>query len=235
MKKILCLMLLCSFFHTAYAAVTDSSNSFEIELREVPPGGNNVSHCGLSDGAITAIALGSTFGGLGALGGVGYYFFKHSPELACGFACGEKAPYQLVGLENPEIITKSHYIYLIKAYQNVERENCQKYLIIPDMTIKPNTYNAVFFELPEELCGSKFEIVQASAPFKVSKNVPELDTNIILLPSSAEKVDSSGGVLIKQGRINNSKEKVLTIATSYKTTNKWANPKTYAIIISFSG
>lgn len=238
MKKFICLILLCLLFQTSYAAVTDSSNSFEIEIKEVPPGGEDnspvvKSHSGLSDGAVAAITLGSVFGGLGALGGVGYYFFKHQPGLACGFACGEKCPYQLVGLENPEIITKSSHTYLIKAYENLKKEDGQKYLIIPDTIINPNTFNTVFFELPEELRNSKFEISQASDIFEVSKNIPELDTNIVFIPSSAKKINPSKGVLIKQGQVPTESEKVLAISTSYKTVNKFAAPKTYAIIVGF--
>lgn len=229
MKKLFCLILVFLLFQTSYAAVTDSNNSFEIELREVPPGGGKSSG-GLSDGAVTAITLGSVFGGLGALGGIGYYFLKPHSGLACGFACGEKCPYQIVGLENPEIITKSPHTYLIKAYENSKKEDWLKYLIIPDTKIEPNTFNTFYFELPEELLNSKFEIIQASESFGMSKNIPELDTNITSLSASSSKIDSSKGLLIKLGEIINNQEKILTIST----TNKSKTQKTYAVIVSFS-
>lgn len=230
MKKIFCLVLLAFFTSPVFSAVTDSNNSFEIELNQVPPGKSN--H-GLSDGAVTAITLGSVFGGIGALTGIGYYFFKHSPGLTCGFACGEKCPYQLVSLENPEIIKKN--TYLIKAYNEIENKKA-KYIIIPDTSIEPNTYNTVYFEIPYVDKEVNFEIYQASTPI----NNKELDSEIFTNPKTnlaavipTATLKSEKGIVIKQGKIFPQKDKLFAINTYYKTSNKNANSKIYAIIIKF--
>lgn len=220
-----------------YSAVTDSNNSFEIKLDAAPSGETTNSH-GLSDGAVTAIALGSTFGGLGILSGIGYYFLKHSKGLVCGCACGTKNPYQLIDIENPDFITKSAHTYLIKAYEFATKGKNYKYLVVPDTQIKPNTYNTVFFELPEELVGANFKIIQASAPYSKYDNIPELDTDMFSggkntekFPASAVDVNSTGGVLIKQGKLSAKENNLLAVTTSYKTALKTA--KTYAIIVVF--
>lgn len=239
MKKLFCLILslvLCSPLGLCY---TDSSNSFEIELKEAPSG-SGTSHNGLPDGAITAIALGSTFGGLGILSGIGYYFL-HSKGLVCGCACGEKSPYQLVDIDNPEIITKSGYRYLIKAYDNASKSKNNKYLVIPDTTIKPNTYNTVFFELPKELVGANYTIIQASAPFSKRDDNFELDTDIFSNGKVATKYSSSvvdanleNGVLIKQGKITDSENRIFALTTSYKSPIKLGKTRAYAIIVVFN-
>lgn len=242
MKKILCLIFGCFLINPVFSAVNSSSNSFEIELTQVPPGSSK-SHKGLSDGATAAIALGSTFGGLGILSGIGYYFFKHSKELACGFACDENCPYQLVDINNQEIITKSSHRYLIKAYEYTKKDNTQKFLLVADTNIKPNTYNTIFFEIPKEFKISKFEIIQASESYAVSDKLPELDTDIFLTPKDripikiatiSKKIDAKKGILIKQGQIINNGNKVLALTTSYKSNNKFETHKTYAIIVSFT-
>lgn len=231
MKKLLCIIMLTFFILPVFSAVTDSNNSFEIELTQVPPGGSSKSHHGLSDGAVTAITLGSVFGGIGALTGIGYYFFKHSPGLTCGFACGEKCPYQLVTLENPEIIKK--HTYLIKAYNEIENKN-GKYLVIPDTSIEPNTYNTVYFEIPYENKEINFKIYQASAPI----NNKELDSEIFINPKTnlaavipTATLRSEKGIVIKQGKISPQKDKLFAINAYYKTSNKAS--RTYAIIVKF--
>lgn len=240
MKKLFCIALLAFLISPVFSAVTDSSNSFEIELTQVPAGGggeeSSKSHRGLSDGAVIAITLGSIFGGLGALTGIGYYFFKHSPGLTCGFACGEKCPYQLITLENPDFITKSKHTYLIKAYNEIENKKTGKYLVIPDTSIEPNTYNTVYFEIPYENEEVNFKIIQASAPI----NDKELDTEIFINPKTnfTSNIPTSGikaqkGIVIKQGKISPQKDKLFAINTCYKTSNKTSVSKTYAIIIAF--
>lgn len=189
----------------------------------------------MSDGAVTAITLGSVFGGIGALTGIGYYFFKHSPGLTCGFACGEKCPYQLVSLENPEFIAKSNYTYLIKAYNELENKN-GKYLVIPDTTIEPNTYNTVYFEVPYENKEVNFKIYQASAPINNKELDSEIFTNpktnlAAVIPTATLKTEK--GIVIKQGKIFPQNEKLFAINTYYKTSSKNGNSKIYAIIVAF--
>ena len=240
MKKLFCIILLIFFISPVFSAVTDSSNSFEIELTQVPPGGgggeSSKSHRGLSDGAVTAITLGSVFGGIGALTGIGYYFFKHSPGLTCGLACGGKCPYQLVSLDNPEFITKSKHTYLIKAYNEIDNKVSGKYLVIPDTSIEPNTYNTVYFEVPYTNKEVNFKIIQSSAPI----NNKELDSEIFInpktnltanIPTSALKLENS--IVIKQGKFSPQKDKLFAINTYYKTSNKAAASRIYAIIVMF--
>lgn len=242
MKKLFCIVILLLLLGIPVnCAVTDSNNAFEIALTEVPAGGGKPkSHDGLSGGAVTAIALGSTFGGLGILSGIGYYFFKHSKGLACGYACGEKCPYQPVGIENSDFITKSRHTYLIKAYEYAQKGSKYRYLIIPDTTVKPNTYNTVFFEMPDEFVNADFKIIQSSAPYSVHENVPELDTNILFgsknvtkIPTSTVDFNSTKGILIKHGKISANENKIMALTTTYQTTNKLSAPKAYAIIVVF--
>ena len=233
MKKLFWLILLTFVISPVFSAVTDSNNSFEIELNQIPL---EKSHQGLSDGAVTAITLGSVFGGIGVLTGIGYYFFKHLPGLTCGFACGENCPYQLVLLENPEIITKSKHTYLIKAYNEIENKGAGKYLLIPDTSIEPNTYNTVYFEIPYENKEVSFKIIQVSAPINNKELVSEIfinprtniTDNIPTLTLKSEK-----GIVIKQGKISPQEDKLIAINTYYKTANKVANSKIYAIIVVF--
>lgn len=227
MKKLFCIILLNFFILPVFSAVTDSNNSFEIELTEIPPGSSK-SHHGLSDGAVTAITLGSVFGGIGALTGIGYYFLKHSPGLTCGFACGEQCPYQLVPLENLEI----KHTYLIKAYNEIENKN-EKYLIIPDTSIEPNTYNTVYFEVPYSDKEINFKIYQASADNK------ELNSEIFINPKTnlvtkipTATIKSENGIVIKQGKITPQKNELFALNTYYKTSNN-AVPRVYAIIVMF--
>lgn len=245
MKKIFCIILIVFFIAPVYSSVNDSNNSFEIVLTQVPSGsGGTKSRSGLSDGAVTAITLGSVFGGIGALGGIGYYFFKHNKCLTCGFACGETSPYQIVSLENSDFITKSKHTYLIKAYNQINKEDIPlaKYLIIPDTTIAPNTYNTVYFELPYENKETKFKIIQASAPLAGYKHLPELDTDIFInpksvsvqkVPSSGINVDNNFGIVIKQGTIPPQQNRLFAINTYYKASDKFAREKIYAIIVMF--
>ena len=79
MKKFIILFFCFLFFigHSAYSANNQSQNEFAIRVESVPGGNTKKNDDDLSDGAITAIALGSTFGGLGILSGIGYYFYKN--------------------------------------------------------------------------------------------------------------------------------------------------------------
>ncbi len=229
MKKILLIICILSA-QICHCAVTDSNNSFEIELSQVPEGGTSKSHNdGLSNGAVTAITLGSIFGGIGALSAIGYYFLKHASGLACGFACGEKCPYQLVGIENPDFIKK--HTYLAKAYEYAAKN--QKYLIIPDTQIKPKTYNVVFFEIPEDFVETDFKIIQSSDPInntaKLDTDIFSDDKNLTKIPTSIDSSELSKGILLKQGKITAKENEILTLTTS----NQLNTTKTYAIIVVF--
>lgn len=180
--------------------------------------------------------MGAVFGGIGALSGIGYYFVKHSTGLSCGFACGENCPYQLVSLENPEIITKNKHTYLIKAYNEIDNKETAKYLIIPDTSIEANTYNTIYFEIPYKNKEVNFKIIQTSAPV----NNKEIDSEIIINPKTnlaanipTATLKSENGLVIKQGKISPQKDNLFAINTYYKTSNKYANSKIYAIIITF--
>lgn len=232
MKKILCIILILLLGVPANCAITNSNNSFEIELDQVPPGSVPKSHSGLSGGAVTAIALGSTFGGIGILSGIGYYFLKHSPGLTCGFACGEKCPYELVNIDNPDFIIKSQHSYLIKAYEYASKDKNYKYLIIPDTEIMPNTYNTVYFNLPDEFIGADFKIIQSAD----SENIP--DTDVFFYEKEAKKIPTvstspAKGILIKQGKVTIKENKILSVTTNYKTSKKLDVSKGYAIIVVF--
>ena len=98
MKKFIILIFCFLFFinHSAYSANNQSQNKFAIKVESVPSGNPKKNDDGLSDGEITAIALGSTFGGMGILSGIGYYFYKNSKGLQTGCACGQKCPYQTI-------------------------------------------------------------------------------------------------------------------------------------------
>lgn len=239
MKKFL--IIICILFtQINYCMAASSNNSFEIELREVPPGSPSTTHNGLSNGAVTAIALGSTAGGVGALSGLGYYLFKILTGLTCGFASDINCPYQLVNIDNADFITKSKHTYLIKAYTYASKDKNYKYLLIPDTNINPNTYNTIFFEIPEDFNGKPFQIIQASAPLLTRNNLPELDTDIFTteknatkLPTSTANTDLSKGVLIKQGKLTAKANSIMAITTSYKAQKKSQPPKTYAIIVVF--
>ena len=128
-----------------------SLNTFRINIQDVPQQMPQKDDGGLSDGVITAIALGSVFGGLGVLSGVGYYFYKNSKGLQAGCTCGQKCPYQTIDSKTyQEILTdKKRYTYLMKASEKSVINSNYRYLIIPDTEIKHRIFNTVFFELPK--------------------------------------------------------------------------------------
>lgn len=97
MKKYfsICLVLFLFLVSNLCCLAKQSLNTFNISISEVPAQPVDDSSK-LSDGAIAAIALGSTFGGLGILSGIGYYFYKNSKNLKNGLVCGQKCPYQTV-------------------------------------------------------------------------------------------------------------------------------------------
>ena len=219
-----------------------SLNTFRINIQDVPQQMPQKDDGGLSDGVITAIALGSVFGGLGVLSGVGYYFYKNSKGLQAGCTCGQKCPYQTIDSKTyQEILTdKKRYTYLMKASEKSVINSNYRYLIIPDTEIKHRIFNTVFFELPKtNNTNINFRIIQASKPYKIEKNLPDLDSNIFVnpkdknvkkLPTYTKELNSNEGYLIKNGVISNLTNNIATITTE-NLSNK--NNQIYAIIVEF--
>ena len=114
------------------------------------------------------------------------------------------------------------------------------YLIIPDTEIKAKTFNTVFFELPKTNNSTiNFRIIQASKPYKIDQNLPDLDSNIFTnpkdknikkVPTYTKELNSDEGYLIKNGTISNLTNNILTITTE-NLSNK--NNQIYAIIVEF--
>ena len=247
MKKIL-VVIFCSFIllnQFCLANTKQSNNLFGIKVEEVPSGEGEVPNKkddGLSDGVIAAIALGSTFGGLGILSGIGYYFYKNCKELQAGSVCGQKCPYQTI--DNKAfcklISEKKEYTYLMKANEkSISNENYQ-YLIIPDTQIKPKTFNTLFFELPKTNNNNlNFRIIQASKPYQIENKKPNLDPNMFLNPKDknvkkigayTKELNDKNGFLIKNGTISNPSSNIANITISNTSKN---NTQIYAIIIEF--
>ena len=243
MKNFIILFFCFLFFigHSAYSANNQSQNKFAIRVESVPSG-NPKKNDGLSDGAITAIALGSTFGGLGILSGIGYYFYKNSKGLQTGCACGQKCPYQTIDSKTYQDIlaNKKKYTYLMKASEKSIINSNYHYLIIPDTEIKAKTFNTVFFELPKTNNAIiNFRIIQASKPYKIDQNLPNLDSNIFMnpkdknvkkVPTYTKELNSDEGYLIKNGTISNLTNNILTITTENLSSK---NNQIYAIIVEF--
>lgn len=244
MKKFLISLLLISIFigQDAYADNKQSLNTFRINISDVPTGGSSQNNSGLSDGVVTAIALGSAFGGLGILSGIGYYFYKNSKGLQAGCVCGQKCPYQTIDSKtfSDILANKKKYTYLMKASEKSVINSNYYYLVIPDTEIKTNTFNTVFFELPKTNSSNiNFRIIQASKPYKTEKNIPNLDSNIFTNPKSKDvkkiptytnELNADNGFLIKNGTISDLTNNVATISTQ-NLSNK--NSQTYAIIVEF--
>ncbi len=243
MKKIT-ILFICLLFvlnNVVYSANNQSQNQFAIRVDSVPSGNSKKDNEGLSDGAIAAIALGSTFGGLGILSGIGYYFYKNSKGLQTGCACGQKCPYQTVDCKAYQDIlaSKKKYTYLMKASEKSVINPNYYYLIIPDTEISAKTFNTVFFELPETNNATvNFRIIQASKPYKIKKNMPELDSNIFMnpkdknvkkIPTYTQELNSEVGYLIKNGTISNTATNIASISTE----NLANSNQTYAVIIEF--
>ena len=121
-----------------------------------------------------ALILLTTFGGLGVLSGIGYYFYKNLKELKAGLVCGQKCPYQTVSFKEfcAALEKNRKYTYLMKASQKSVSEDNYRYLIIPDTQVKTKTFNTIFFELPKTNSSKiNFRIIQASKPYKIEKNL----------------------------------------------------------------
>lgn len=244
MKNLL-IILFCTFFFISqpvYSANNQSQNKFAIRVDSVPSGNQGKNNDGLSDGAVAAIVLGSTFGGLGLLSGVGYYFYKNNKGLHTGFACGQKCPYQTVDCKTlSEILaSKKQYTYLMKASEKVTLNADYHYLIIPDTEINTKTFNTIFFEIPKTNSSNiNFRIIQASKVYKIDGNKPELDSdifqnskekNVKKIPTYTKELNANAGYLIKSGTIQSLNNNIATITTQ-NLSNK--ETQTYAIIVEF--
>lgn len=197
--------LLCIIQLQGFCATNNSNNTFDITINDIPPGGGDTSggkSGGLSGGAVTAITLGSIFGGLAA-GGIGYYFYKKGTCLTGACAWDKSNP--LVPVCGDRKKEYDNYFYLKKAIKNEGVcLDCskKKYIFIGDTTIKNNTFLRFYFKNEEF---TKIKIIQYSKPFVVSKNIPELDTKIFQedreIALSTEKINSKEGILIKKGML----------------------------------
>lgn len=244
MKNFIILFFCFLFFigHSAYSANSQSQNKFAIRVESVPSGNPKNNNDGLSNGAITAIALGSTFGGLGILSGIGYYFYKNSKGLQTGCACGQKCPYQTIDSKTYQDIlaNKKKYTYLMKASEKSIINPDYYYLIIPDTEIKTKTFNTVFFELPKTNSARiNFRIIQASKPYELDKHLPKLDSDIFINPKDknvqklatyTKELNSENGFLIKNGTISDFTSSIATISTQNLSDKK---NQMYAIIVEF--
>lgn len=242
MKKFWILLLgilfLCSTNLCCYSK--QSLNTFTINIQDVPQ--SVPKDDGLSDGVVAAIALGSTFGGLGILSGIGYYFYKHSKELQAGLVCGQKCPYQTIDCKafSELLATKKKYTYLMKAAEKSVMNSKYFYLVIPDTEIKTKTFDTIFFELPKTECANiNFRIIQASKPYKVEKNIPNLDSNIFInpknnnvkkIPTYTKDLNYKEGYLIKNGTIQNSNGNIASISIQNLSGKE---NQIYAIIVEF--
>lgn len=215
MKKIFLVLLLLLMIsqNVAFCAPTNSENAFEILIEEVPPGGGKKSG-GLSSGAVTAIALGSVFGGLAAIGGLTYYFLKCGMPLKAGCVLGACAPLTPV----------------------------QSVISVKEMQIENKTFNTVYIELPKFDTDKTINIklTQTSKPYGIRGKLPELDTRLFEngsdtkeYPMSVSKMDFQNGVLVKNGQITVSKNKTATLVTSYDSSSKSALYQKYNLLLEF--
>lgn len=256
MKRLFSLIILSLllFPQAVFSTDTESLNAFEIPIDSVPPGGGGSGGGGggLSGGAVTAIALGSVFGGLGLLGGAGYFFYKNNMALKQGIVCGQNSPYATVCLNDNSLLQKLKQTpdknrHLIRGIENVVPVDCacSRFLILPDSLISNKTYNTVFFELPEFLNVStlNFKITQVSNPYALKGKMPELDTKILLNPKGKDvkeaatavfKNEPANGILVKKGQIKDFKDKVVSINTYYDSSSKSSSKQVYALIVEFS-
>ncbi len=232
---------------------TESTNLFEIPIDSVPPGGGGSGGGGgLSRGAVTAIALGSVFGGLGALGGIGYYFYKNNLVLKPGNVFGQNSPFSTICLNDDSLLQKLKQTpeknkHLIRALELLKPQNCDsaRFLVVQDSKILNKTFNTVFFELPEQLNAPMLNvrIIQVSNPYGLKGKMPEIDSKILLNPKGKDvnevativvKNDPSRGIFVKKGQIKDLKSKIVSINTYYDSTEKTAKDQIYALVVEFS-
>lgn len=95
-----------------FCATNVSNNTFDITINDIPSGdGSSEESGGLSGGAVTAITLGSIFGGLAA-GGIGYYFYKKGTCLTGACVWDKSDP--LIPICGDIIKEYNNYPYLKK-------------------------------------------------------------------------------------------------------------------------
>lgn len=190
-----------------FCATNVSNNTFDITINDIPPGGGSSEESGgLSGGAVTAITLGSIFGGLAA-GGIGYYFYKKGTCLTGACVWDKSDP--LIQICGDRIKEYNNYPYLQKAIEGKEIcSDCskKKYIFIKDYVIKNKTFARFYFKNEDF---TKIRIIQYSKPFVVSKNMPELNTRIFFeeneIALSTEKIRPKEGILIKTGKLTPNK------------------------------
>lgn len=216
MKKFF-VFLLCLIQLQGFCAPNNSNNTFDITIDDIPPGGSsNNKSGGLSGGAVTAITLGSIFGGLTA-GGIAYYFYKKGICLTGACVWDKTNPLiPICGDRKKEYISNA-YPYLKKAIENEDIcLDCsgKKYIFIKDFAIKGKTFARFYFKNEDF---TKIKVIQYSKPFNISKNIPELDTKIFLddeeIGLSTEKMKPKEGILIKKGRLT--KNEIYFMDTSF--------------------
>lgn len=243
MKKISAAVfcLIFCFSQASFANSSQSQNDFAIRVDEAPSGDVSKENKGLNDGVISTIVLGSTFGGLGIISGIGYYFYKNSKcNLKAGLVCGKNSPYQT--LSNSDFLNlicrKEEYFYLMKAKKESKNENSTIYLVVPDTKLEAKTFDTIYFELPEFKNGAKFRIIQSTRPFEIKNNIPNINTNIFInpkennvekVPASTEKIEKNNGILIKIGTIKPLSKQTLGLTVQNNSTKE----QIYAIIVEF--
>lgn len=206
MKKFF-IFVLCLIQLEGFCSVSNSNNTFDITINDIPPGGGGKSgekSSGLSDGAVTAITLGSIFGGLAA-GGAGYYFYKKGTCLTGACVWDDSNPLTPICGDRKKEYIADNYFYLKKAVENEEIcLDCskKKYIFVKDFEIKNKTFSRFYFKNEDF---TKIKIIQYSKPFAISKNIPELDTKIFLddkeIALNTEKINATEGILIKRGEL----------------------------------
>ncbi len=212
MKKFF-VFLLCLIQLQGFCAPNNSNNTFDITIDDIPPGGgSNDKSGGLSGGAVTAITLGSIFGGL-AMGG----FYKKGTCLTGACVWDKSNPLVPICGERKKEYINNTYPNLKKAIENEDIcLDCskKKYIFIKDYEIKNKTFSRTYFKNEDF---TKIKVIQYSAPFIASKNIPELDTKIFLddeeIGLSTEKMKLKEGILIKKGRLT--KNEIYFMDTSF--------------------
>lgn len=224
MKKIL-LFFFCIIQLKGFCAVNNSNNTFDITINDIPPGGSNNKSGGLSSGAVTAITLGSIFGGLAA-GGMGYYFYKKGTCLTGACVWDRSNPLNPICADKKEKYLDNNYPVFKKAIENEEIcLDCskKKYIFIKDTVIKNKTFQRFYFK------NEDFTKIKA---IQYSNNISELDIKIFSddkeIALKTEKISPREEVLIKKGKLN--KNEIYFIDTSFIGKD---NENIFAIILEF--
>lgn len=185
MKKFF-VFLLCIIQLQGFCATDNSNNTFDITINDIPPGGDSGGKSGgLSDGAITAITLGSIFGGLAA-GGIGYYFYKKGTCLTGACVSSKSNPLIPMCLDNSD----------------------KKYIVIKDCAIKNKTFKRFYFKNEDF---TKIKLTQYSSNISGFDTRIYLEDKEIAL--STEKINPKEGILIKKGKL--SKNEIYFLDTSF--------------------